>query len=80
MQLAYLSGNNDDANFNVDGIWYTLHDGGYLEVAIADGTTISASVPSGDAGHASFNNNEICLCTRQYEAPQFYLFRQKPSN
>ena len=44
MQLAYLSGNKDDATFTVGGIKYILHDGDYLEVDIADGTNISASV------------------------------------
>ena len=78
MKITYLSGNNDDATFiTVSGNNYTVHDGNYREITITDGAIIGASVPSGYAGRASFNNDEICLCTRQYRAPQFYLFGLK---
>ena len=75
MILQYLSGNGDSAVFTVTtqgkSTQYTIPDKKYKIIQVTG--SVNISVPG--AGQADFSNDDVCLCTRQYGAPSFYLQR-----
>lgn len=75
VRLEYLSGNGDSAVFTVEGQGEcSVRDKQYMIIQVTG--SVKISVPG--AGEAYFSNDDVCLCTRQYDAPSFYLQRVQP--